>query len=326
MSPRTTERAIDTEPGRAGLEELLLRLLRDSPRSRFGELLERTRREQELSRATFARHLAKLVRFGDIVLDSDHTYSVRVADGAPPRPAIEIRWDESILVIRPDGSPQAFVTREFRVISGSVEFLDLQFFESPRHFRWWLSAPARLSWTPAQEAPNRQPIARLDLAKPLTARHSEWQRLCVSVEMPPWYPMWRGPGARPLATGAGVRGGRCSEFVELLSHARKYEQRTGPDTILRLQVVLPDGFPLSAPRPRVGISPDRDRTDHQEVRRLKTLGARPDAQVGLRRSGSTMTLTVPRPLLDRAYGIDWGLPLKADFDGWREEPGPFSRR
>ncbi len=57
---------------------------------------------------------------------------------------------------------------------------------------------------------------------------------------------------------------------------------------------------------------------------MESLGKERWGQDGFRRIGTTLALTVPRPRLDRRYGVEWGLPTTARRDRWlpgRPNPG-----
>src|SRR5580658_3572902 len=98
-----------SEVGEGRIDPFLIRYVQANPVCGFGEIIEAARRSCRLSRATAARHLAKLVRFGDLAIGPDRKY---VTGGgptqSPPRASVEIRWVTAIVWIRPDGSARFY--------------------------------------------------------------------------------------------------------------------------------------------------------------------------------------------------------------------------
>jgi hypothetical protein len=311
--------------GEARIASFLTQLVESNPGLKFGAIVRAAQVSCRVSRATAARQLARLVRFGDLVILPDHTYGPGGSDGDRARAVVEIRWQDMLVTILPSGAGRVFHHREFRVVSGSLEFLDFAFIKRPTQFSWWLSAPGRLNRAPRAVAGAPMFAYRIDLESPLSSRDAAWHRLLVSGEIRDWFRMDRGPEKGPRAPSAAEELG--SEFLctVLPLHARVYDQRVAPEAHLRLQVALPERYPVRAPRPRVTWQTNPDRADATELLRLRAATAAASHQDGLRVSSTTFTLSVPQPRLDRRYCIVWDLPTTAQRRRWLSTQGAHPR-
>ena len=238
--------------------------------------------------------------------------------GSNLRALVEIRWYEVSVIIAPDGSARMISEEEWRVVSGQLEHVEFNHPKRPRQFIIWCTAPGRLSRLPASQGPNLLSVDRIDFLSPLTARHAEWVRTCVNVEWPAWYSM-----AAPdsVKTRQGAAAGRAREFqsIDVLSHGRRFSRRLAANAILRLQVMFPAGYPVGRVRSRVVHQTETEHSDDVEGKRLNDLSRDESSQHGLRRFGRTMTLSVPKPLPDRHYLIEWDLPTAAQRRKWLRE-------
>jgi hypothetical protein len=138
----------------------------------------------------------------------------------------------------------------------------------------------------------------------------------VKADIPNWYRMVRDDSARGRTHRTRIDGTWESDWIGHPSQARRFGQRLTPDACLRLDVVLPDGYPVGDARCRVRLMSDPGRIDSAEQSRLTQLGADEGRQDGLRQSGATLSLSVTRPQLDRMYQIEWRLPDRAKLNRW----------
>jgi hypothetical protein len=83
-----------------------------------------------------------------------------------------------------------------------------------------------------------------------------------------------------------------------------------------MDVELPEGYPVTDVRCRVLLTEDLDQVDEAEERRLSRSSGDQQLLYGLRRAGSTLSLSVPRPLMNRRYAIEWRLPTRAERSRW----------
>lgn len=316
MGERVASSPASVDPRAARVEAFLVRHVRDHPGLTFGELIRVARLSRAIPRSTAARHLARLVRFGELTLLPDHTYIAGDAGSAPGRALVEVRWQDIVIVVNTDGSARSFMQREFRVVSGSVDHMD---FTTPRplhQFVCWSTAPGRVSRIPAHRAPNRLLTYRYDLAAPLTPRSPGWQHMPLYFDQPFWYRMEWEPPARRTGKSSSDEPDRESESIEVASQGRLFGQRLTPDAYLRLMIVLPRGYPVGAASARVRFQADPTREDLDEEARLAALTGDTGSSAGFRRDGATLALTVPQPRVDRHYEIVWGLPTVSDRSRW----------
>jgi len=317
--------ATEAEPSESGsdqIEAFLIRHIRANPGLGFHAIVATTRAARGVSRATVARHLSRLVRFGDLTRGQGRTYAVSEPTAARPRPIVEVRWFDLDITIRPDGTARTTTHREIRVVSGQIDHLDFTHMTAPREFIWWCSDAARMSWIPAIRSPVRLSTHRLEFALPLKARNPAWKLIQYSEELPVWYrmasdPVKTRPGTRPPHEVAEE-----SESIEVPGHGRSFDLRFTSDSQLGLRVVLPKGYPVTQARSRVRILTNPSAFDAEEETRMANLLEDPWHQDGLRRVGTTFTLGVPRPKVDRHYEIHWSLPSAKQRDRWRATQRP----
>jgi hypothetical protein len=300
--------------GLSDIDSYLIDHIRANPGLRFGALVRAAYEARDVPRTTTARHLSRLVRWGELILGPERTYIVGEPNDPTARTVLEVRWYNVAVIIRPNGNARIVSEEELRVVAGRLDHIEFNHPKQPRQFLAWTTAGGRITYLPAFDAPSRLSMHRIDFQAPLTARRSTWHRVCVSVEWPAWYRMARPPTGRGLA----ARTDSAWEFqsIEVGSLGRRFERRFSPDAMLRLQVVLPDGYPVGKTRCRVRFQTETDRIDVSEERRLAQLSKDELREDGLRRFAQTFTLTVPMPVLDRHYTIEWTLPRSADRRRW----------
>jgi len=306
------------DPGRdnSPLSSFLTAFVRTNPGLKFGPIVRATQEAFHVSRATAARQLARLVRFGDLAQLPGRTYVAGGSSGAVARAVVEVRWQDQFIVVQPNGTGRFFHQREFRVVSGQLEFIDFTFPRRPRGFSWWLSGGAKLDRTLSGVASSPLNSYRLDLEAPLTSRSPVWRRLAVSAEMEDWFQMVLLPTETPAS-----RRGRIPLRTEFICHvipaqARVYEQKVSPECHIRTQIVLPSQYPVGRPRAAVTWQTNPDRSDSAEATRVESAAREEWHQDGFHRSGTTFTLSVARPKLDRRYCILWDLPSAAQRSRW----------
>jgi hypothetical protein len=169
-------------PSHSALDAFLLDQIRQTPGVRFGAILRAAQAARGTPRATAARHLSRLVKWGDVTLLPNRTYLVGEPDAPGARAVLEVRWSNIAVIIRPDGGARIISEEELRVVAGRLDHLEFNHPKPPKQFLVWTTAGGRVSQVPAFDAPSRLAMHRIDLASPLTARNSTWHRVCVSVE------------------------------------------------------------------------------------------------------------------------------------------------
>ncbi|MCI4324113.1 MAG: hypothetical protein L3K03_08935 [Thermoplasmata archaeon] len=220
------------------------------------------------------------------------------------------------MAIRPNGTARLSLEKEFRVISGELDHLEFQLPKALHQFNWWSTTAGRVSKIPASRSPNQLPLHRVDFEAPLAARSSTWQRICVNADLPRWYRMAYAPKARAPSSPSGKERAWEFESIQVVGQNRLYGQRLTPDAHLRLQVVLPDAYPVDSARCRVRFYHGSGAVDSSEEARLAKLGEDEWRRDGFRRLSNTLTLSIPEPLVDRLYQIEWAIPSTARRDRW----------
>jgi hypothetical protein len=301
------------QPSRGTVESFLIQYIRTNPGVRFGAISRAAQVACRVSRATITRHLSRLVLVGDVTLAPGRTY---VVPDLTMRPTMEDRFYHNTICIRADGSSREMLQQEFRVVSGEIGHLEFIYPKRPRQVTWWCTAPAHLNWISPTRNPSKLSIHRIEFESPLVARMSGWQRFFVNIDHPRWYRMVYDPRTRVGSQAIADERAHESEGARYLSEALRLRHRLSPDVHLRLQVVFPGGYPVGPARCRVRIHTDLNQIDSAEESRLAKLAENEWHQDGLRRLGSTLTLSVPRPKLDRRYEIVWTLPTTAQLNRW----------
>jgi hypothetical protein len=312
-------------PG-AQIESFLLRRVRSKPGLGFSAIVDAAQVTCHVSRATAARHLSRLVRFGDVTLLPDRTYVIGESATPGPRPTLELRWVESRTFIRADGTAWSSVDQEYRVASGTLHHFDFFRPKPHRHILWWSTAPSHVTRIPTGPGHALQGTHRVEFDPPLSSRDATWQRMHLAEEFPMRYRMTQG---RVGAASSGAsRAGAAQEADNLEVHSQRsnFAQRFSSDARLRLQVILPTGYPIGPAECRVAFPTRTERSDPVEQLRVDTLSRTSRHFEGLRRSGSTLSLSVPRPRLDRRYEIRWTLPTATRRNRWlASERSPGTR-
>ncbi|MCI4336601.1 MAG: hypothetical protein L3K17_05325 [Thermoplasmata archaeon] len=322
MAERSPAEARAVDSGPSQLDTFLTNYVGSKPGVRFGELTQAAQVACQVSRGTAARHLARLVRYGDLTLLPDRTYLVGGPSASDLRPVLEIRWFEGTVTVHPDGSARVAFHREFRVISGQLDFFTFFSPKPPRQFVWWCTAASHATRIPDIRSQSREFTYRIEFEPPLSSRNAKWQRMHIDVELPTWYRMSRAPSREPGNAMPPGDAGWEAESIEVEAQARSYAQRVAPDAHLRLQVVLPPGYPSGRLRGRVSFQNKPSRTDPVEEARLAALELDRRGQGGLRRAGDAFTLSIPRPRLDRRYELHWALPTALQRTRWLARRAP----
>ncbi|MCI4319062.1 MAG: hypothetical protein L3K23_02880 [Thermoplasmata archaeon] len=304
------------ESSASGIDSFLLSYIRTHPGQGFGAIVQAAQGACHVSRTTAARHLSRLVRFGTILQLSEGSYVIGDRTAATANAIAEVRWSDYTVVVNPDGSARIFIAQEWRVVAGEVDHIDFFSPKPPRRFIWWSSSAARLTRIPATRAVTRQTTHRLTWNTPVTARDSAWQWYRICYDLRPTYRMAFTPRGPSTSTGDTNHPDNEFETVEVKSRTRPFLQRLVPEAQVRLHVILPEGYPFGRVQCHVRLLAESARFDEPEEKRLARLGKEPGHQFGLRRDGTSFTLSVPRPLVDRHYEIAWSLPTVAGYRRW----------
>jgi hypothetical protein len=298
------------------VEWFLVQHLRAHPGLSFGAIIQAASSECGVSRTTAARYLSQLVRFGEVTLLPNRRYFVGGVDAPVARPTVETRWYEEVYTLFPDGSAEQYTNQEFRIVSGRIEHLEVNYSRPPEQFEWWTDLPAKASRIPSSREPNRMYSVRLDLAQTLSAREPHWHRLRTNARQARWCRMaqgtWTERGAFEMPKV--VTHGTAS--VQTPSQSRRFSERYSSKGQMRLQVGFPEGYPFGPARVHVRFETESSRTDAAEEARLKSLSEDPMRQEGFRRTASGVSLSVPDPQLDRVYEVEWQLPTVVQLDRW----------
>lgn len=316
MAPGPTA-SDESDTGVAPIDTFLLRHVQSNPGLRFSPLSRAAQAACKVSRATVTRHLSRLVRFGDLVLLADRTYVSGGSSGPTGRAVLEVRWYDVAIFVQPDGSSRILAQEELRVVSGQLGHLELLLPRPKGRVTWWSTAASRFSQVATVRAHRRRSVPGIVFAEPLTARNMTWQRMCSNIDFPAAYHrMAYTPTKNPGSAGARDDKAHDSDSIGLPSQGRRYGHRIAPDARLRLQVMFPPRYPIGEARCRVSYFGEPNRVDPDEELRLAKAADDSWHQDGLGRFGTTMSLSVPHPLLDRQYGIEWALPTFARRGRW----------
>jgi hypothetical protein len=298
------------------IEAFLIELIRAHSPLKFGAICSAALTKRSLPERTVARHLARLVRNGEVTIHPDRTYTLPDPKSPEPRATTESRWMEHVVVLRPDGSAAIFVHQEFRVVSGRITRIEYAHASPLRRFSWWCSVPGLASPIPQALAPSRMSAIAINFATPLTARRSTWEQVCVAEEVPDRFRMAYAGTRRGRTAAPGTPPEWESEWIGYAQQARRLDHRYSKDAYLRLQVLYPQGYPFRRCRFRVRYSTDPDRTDPSEEGRIASLSKDPLHQNGFRAGLSLYVLSIPRPVIDRRYCLEWELPTETRRNQW----------
>lgn len=298
------------------IDDYLLEFIRTNPGRRFGEIVRAAQAALGISRRSSAWHLARLVRFGDLEVGADHSYAIGNPSVPNALPIVELRWYDQLHAIEPDGTTRYYVTREFRLLSGRMEHMEVYFDPPARLFSGWGSEASRNRQVSADEASTGRPAYFIEFARPLDSRDPKWHRVCFTAEIPREHPLFQATGPRSSAGPTTLSDRKDRAWIQVPAQDVRFGRRLTSDSLMRLQVAFPLDFPMSRVRLRVRLLAQLDRFDSAEEARLTRFGEGAWDLGGLRRLGSIVTLVVPQPLLDRRYEIEWTLPTKARFDRW----------
>jgi hypothetical protein len=182
---------------------------------------------------------------------------------------------------------------------------------------WWCTRASRVSEIAAMNSPDRLPSTEIHLEPPVSARESTtWQRYALSMEYPTLFHMSHSAGAKGRrAVGAGDRVYE-SASISTESEGKRVGYRLTEGAHLVLRVELPVGYPVGPARSRVRLQSRPSQEDALEEERLKLLAGDASRCDGLHRFGSVFLLSVPQPLLNRVYEIEWVLPTTAQRASW----------
>jgi hypothetical protein len=172
----------EAESPAPNIDEYLREYLRRNPGSHYTVLLASTQQDCAVSRATVTRHLARLLRFGEIVRRTDHSYELRGPAADRARPLLEVRWRDETTIIHPDQSARVTREQEFRVVSGELRHFN---FDLPRPYRnvtWWCTVPSALHGMTSTEVQEPRGTHRVEFTPPIGSRVREWHRFLMAHE------------------------------------------------------------------------------------------------------------------------------------------------
>ncbi|MCI4322440.1 MAG: hypothetical protein L3K03_00200 [Thermoplasmata archaeon] len=303
------------------IDSYVTRYVLEHPSPRFGDIVEAVRGRFHTSRATAARHLAKLVQLRDLEREPDGSYSLRPAGADPLPPEVEFRWVEMTVVVRPEGSSRLLCRYESRVTKGQQRWIARPGDAARSEFDWWSSQPAHLRWlpTPPPTWPDSMDFgpmtARLQLESP-SRPGNRWNQLATGNER--LVPVRMHREAPPRSDKGGPLARRECEYDSLEQPSGRPDGRRfrmHPEAHLRFQILFPPEYPFRAPA-AAAYDLDRPRLDRAETVRIRRLSRTVGSQEGLRRHGPSVSLELPHPLLDRRYLIQWGLPRAHEYRTW----------
>ncbi|MCI4322572.1 MAG: hypothetical protein L3K03_00870 [Thermoplasmata archaeon] len=309
------EESLDGSP--RGIEAFLLQYVRAHPESRWQDIVSAACGGLRVSRSTVARQLKRLVQFGDLAVLPNGRYSPPEAREARSPILIETRLWEWTTVVHGDGSAWEHETREFRVLAGRVSRYRLNFNGPFQNLQWWFSSPTQLRWLPVGSQEPRLPVAEFTFDPALSARDARWERLSRGNDAIHRFRMYQG-AVTPFSTD---RSSATSpyEFESVGLEGLPIPGRSGPPEatpLLRVHLVLPQGYPFHGADFMVHAVGDVRRVDAEEQARIVHLEKNSGGQDGFLVHGSTFTLSIPAPKLDRQYVVRWGLPTRPQYERW----------
>jgi hypothetical protein len=314
MRRRKARRAVAPIP--RGIQGFLIQYLTDHPNSAFGQAVAIARSEFGVSRTTVARHLATLVRLGELRVERG-VYSIPEPTGAGTNfeRDCEFRHLDSVEVVQPDGSVWAHQGVEFRVKYGQLRRLCLLGDTPFENLRPWCSTPIRLRWVPG-ELPRRPQRACIEFTPPLRALDARWVRLVHSHEFPHRFRMYR---EADLVPGAARHPADLSEEFEDTGVPQSFsrgDESEGLGSLFALRIILPKGYPFRAPAYHIFAPGPEVRSDPVERKRVQRLTEQKGGYLGFRVDGSALSLVVPDPVPGDRYLIRWSLPTHQIYRQW----------
>jgi hypothetical protein len=301
---------------RKRLESFLIDLLREHPGLRFGAIIARTEAACAVPRRTTARHLARLVRYGEVTLAPDRTYALGATEPSVVRPTLEYRWREDASILERDGSAREVSHYELRVVAGRLDHVEWTMPQSEGYYHIWSSAPGSLTYVPSTHTPTRQRVYVYRFDEPLSARDAGWHRFSMTTRYPHWYRTTRDavPGKDPGSSAPGSQ--TETNYISIPSEGRRFGVRFAEGAHLLLQILFPPGYPVAGNGCHVRYLTESDRSDPREEERIARLSAVEGGSEGLRAWESSLSLSVPDPILDRRYELEWGLPSLVARQRW----------
>ncbi|MCI4322441.1 MAG: hypothetical protein L3K03_00205 [Thermoplasmata archaeon] len=299
------------------IESFLLDHLRDHPRLRYRELVRATVDARRGSERTAARALAGLVELGEVVQLADASYAMAGSSEAPFPVVLERQWLELWGSVQADGSYWSNLSSTSRVVQGRLEFAPIVVPGGALCHTWWSSHPHRIRQVSPDESDSGLPMEVMEYREPLTARNRDWVRHTFEIGFPPVLRMWDGaPGHEADETRGVDARYESARFLEPSQPRPGVSYRFSPDAHFRMRLLFPPGYPFGEASLQVQVGGSGSRSDAAEVARIEALGRDPQSPEGLRRIGSTLSLSVPHPRLDRSYRVRWRLPSRAAYLRW----------
>jgi hypothetical protein len=121
-----------------------------------------------------------------------------------------------------------------------------------------------------------------------------------------------------------------AEYIQVSPEGTLVRRQLAPDALFRIELVMPEDYPISGIEARARFVADPNRIDRAEEVRIQRLTRDPDGVFGLRCLRSMYVLSVPSPQMDRRYSIEWQLPTpgqrKRWIDGTRRSPASPRKR
>jgi hypothetical protein len=304
----------------SNVEATILDYIRAHPNCRFQNIVSAVRSAHGASRATVARHLSKLLRFGEVT-DVRGSYTCVDHSIQPIWTHAESRRTTYTVFIHADGSSWEEQVEEFRVRFGQVRSIHGMSDAPNAHLQLWASPPHRVSRITSSTPSRRLPEVFIDFDPPLTARDAQWETISLASDHRHRYRMYRTAPASTRAVPSAIPPGRELEDASLLAPAITHHAPHEAGASLLFRVVLPPAYPFRSPRFLVQLEESALEIDPTEQARIQRLSRERRGSYGFRLFGSTLSLIVPDPLFDRRYVISWGLPTHAEYTRWHRKTG-----